>query len=165
MKRQNLDYIFNPGSIAIAGVSHDLTKHSPGRSFMESLINFGFKGKVYPVSPTGDEVLGSKIYPSVKDIPGGVDYVISAIPAQYTPQLLADCAAKGVKVIHFFTAGFSEIEDARGEKLQSEIVRTARLNGIRIIGPNCMGTYCPRTGLTFGVETSEQGLPKPRLKT
>jgi acyl-CoA synthetase (NDP forming) len=155
-----LEYLFNPKSIAIAGVSDDLTKHSPGRSFLESLIDFGYQGKIYPVSPSGSEVMGLTIYPSVQHIPGRVDYVISAIPAPHTPQLVRDCAAKGVKAIQFFTAGFSEIENKAGGKLEAEILSLARENGMRIIGPNCMGIYCPGTGLTFALHVNEQGLPR-----
>ncbi|HEX74974.1 MAG TPA: hypothetical protein G4O12_00170 [Dehalococcoidia bacterium] len=161
MDELGLDYLFHPRSIAIAGVSGDSTKFSPGQGFMQSLIDTGFEGKIYPVNPKGGEVSGSKIYPSVRDIPDRVDYVISAIPAPYTPQLVADCAAKGVRAIHFFTSGFSEIEDEEGQQLESEVLRVARQSGIRIIGPNCMGLYCPKTGLSFAVNFPEQsGFPK-----
>ena len=150
MSKINLDYLFHPESIAIAGVSDDLTIWNAGRGFMQILMESGFKGKIHPINPIGGEVLGLKIYPSIKDIPGNVDYVISAIPARYTPQLVADCATKGVKAIHFFTSGFSEIEDEKGKQLELEILRIAHQSGIRIIGPNCLGLYCPRTGLSFG---------------
>lgn len=120
-----LDYLFNPGSIAVVGVSSDMTKFSSGRSYMQGLVNFGYQGKVYPVSPSGGEIFGSTIYHSIKHIPDRVDYVISGIPAKHTPKLVMDCAAKGVKAIQFFTAGFSEIEDEGGKKLESEILMTA----------------------------------------
>ena len=157
MDKLDLDYIFNPGSIAVVGVSSDLTKFNAGRAYMQGLVNFGYKGKVYPVSPSGGEISGLTIYRNVKDIPNKVDYVIAVIPAKYAPKLVVDCAAKGVKAIHFYTAGFSEIEDQEGKKLESETLRTARRNNIRLIGPNCMGIYCPDTSLTF---SSEQELPK-----
>jgi acyl-CoA synthetase (NDP forming) len=160
LENLTLDYLFKPQSIAVVGVSNDLTRLSSGRAYLQGLIAFGYKGKVYPVSPTGGEVLGSRIYPSVQHIPGKVDYVISVIPAQYTPQLVMDCAAKGVRAIQFFTAGFSEIEDREGQKLEAQILRLARENGMRIIGPNCMGIYCPSTGLTFALQSRKQGLPK-----
>ena len=145
----SLDYLFHPNSIAIVGVSTDKTKIASGQVFLESLIVAGFKGKIYPVSRDQGEILGLKIYPGIKDIPDTVDYVISAIPAQDTPQLIIDCATKRVKAIHMFTAGFSEIADEAGEQLQSQITAMARQKGISIIGPNCMGLYCPKTGLAF----------------
>ena len=145
----SLDYIFHPKSIAVAGVSSDTTRLSQGRHFLESLIDAGFEGKLYPFSRETGEVSGLKIYPSIKDVPGTVDYVISAIPAQHIPQLIIDCASKGVKAIHMFTAGFSEIEDEEGGQLQSQITALAQQTGVRIIGPNCMGLYCPKTHLAF----------------
>ena len=144
-----LDYLFHPNSVAVAGVSDDMTKLSGGRIFTETLITAGYKGKLYPLGPAGGEVFGLKIYPSIKDIPDSVDYVISAIPAQYAPQLLLDCATKGVKAVHMFTAGFSEIADEEGKQLESQIAAIAHQKGIRIIGPNCMGLYCPKTGLSY----------------
>lgn len=144
-----LDYLFHPESVAVAGVSGDMVKISGGRIFTENLIKAGYQGKIYPVGSSGGKVFGLRIYPSVLDIPGRVDYVISSIPAQYTPQLLRDCAIKGVKTVHMFTAGFSESGDKEGEELEAEITRIAQQKGIRILGPNCMGLYCPSNGLSF----------------
>ena len=154
--KPSLDYLFHPRSVAIAGVSGDLARFSGGRMFLQNLINAGYKGKIYPVNPSGGEVLGLKIYPNIKDIPDTVDYVISAIPAQYTPQLVADCADKRVKAVHMFTSGFSEIGDEEEKQLEWQIATMARQKGIRIIGPNCMGLYCPKGGLSFGPDLSKQ---------
>ena len=156
MSDVSLDYLFQPKSIAIAGVSADPTMWNTGRRLMGLLLDSGFKGKIYPINPNGGEVSGLRIYPSIKDIPGTVDYVISAIPARYAPQLVADCATKGVRAIHFFTAGFSETGNDDGERLESEMLRVAHQNGIRVIGPNSMGLYCPRTGLSFGLNFPRQ---------
>jgi acyl-CoA synthetase (NDP forming) len=148
-EKPSLDYLFHPDSIAIVGVSTDKNRIASGQVYLESLLGIGFKGKIYPVSRDQGEILGLKIYPGIMEIPDKVDYVISAIPAQDTPQLIIDCAAKGVKAIHMFTAGFSEIADAAGEQLQSQITNMAWQRGIPILGPNCMGLYCPKTGLAF----------------
>jgi len=145
----SLDYLFHPGSIAIPGVSSDTSKLNAGRTFLEALIDSGFRGRLYPVNRDGGQIFGLKIYPTIGDIPGSVDYVMSAIPARYALQLIADCARKGVKAVHMFTAGFSEIADKAGGQLEAEIAALAKQKGIRIIGPNCMGLYCPKTGLTF----------------
>ncbi len=145
----SLEYLFHPKSIAIAGGAYR-------QLYLEALLYAGFKGRIYPLSRDAGEINGLKTYHSIKDIPDTVDYVISAIPASATPQLIEDCALKGVKAIHMFTAGFSEISDKRGQKLQSEIVAIARQKGIRIIGPNCMGLYCPKTGLSFHPDVSKE---------
>lgn len=145
----SLDFLFHPRSLAIAGVSGDMNRLGGGRGFLESLLDIGFPGKIYPINLEGGEVLGFPVYPGIKAIPEPVDYVISAIPAQFNPQLVRDCADKGVPAIHIFSAGFGEIADVSGKKLEMELVDIARRTGIRIIGPNCMGLYCPRGGLAF----------------
>lgn len=153
MKRgADLDFLFHPKTIAIAGVSEKAKQFNAGLKFLEALMQFGFKGKIYPMNPSGGEVMGMKIYQSVKEIPDQIDFVISAIPAPYTPQLVADAAEKGVKAIHFFTSGFGEIENSEGERLQAEIMAKAKAGGIRVIGPNCLGLYCPAGGLTFNAD-------------
>jgi len=144
-----LDYLFHPQSLAIIGLSSDSNRMNIGQEYLQALLSFGYKGKIYPVGLGGGEIFGIKIYPSIKDIPDTVDYVISAIPAVHTIPLIADCAGKGVKAIQIFTAGFSEIEDEEGGNLQAQLVANAKKTGIRIIGPNCFGLYCPKIGLTF----------------
>ncbi len=146
---ENLDFLFHPKTIAVAGVSENTNKFNAGLMFIQSLTQFGFKGKIYPMNPTGGEIMGMKIYKSVKDIPDKIDFVISAIPSRYTPQLVADAAERGVKAIHFFTSGFSEIENIEGKHLQADIMARAKSGGIRVIGPNCLGLYCPSGGLSF----------------
>jgi len=157
--KQTLEFLFHPRSIAIIGVSSDMRRISGGRRFLMSLMNMDFKGKLYPVNLGGGEIWGLKIYPSLNDIPDKIDYVISAIPAEYVPQLLMDCAGKGVKAVHIFSAGFSEIADASGRELQSHLIKIARRTGIRIIGPNCMGLYYPKAGLGFFRELPKQSGP------
>ncbi|UCC16796.1 MAG: CoA-binding protein [Dehalococcoidales bacterium] len=144
-----LDYIFHPETIAVAGVSNDTKGIGIANSYIKRFEAAGFKGNIYAVNPSGGEALGRKIYPSLKDIPEHIDFVVSAIPARHTPQLISDCAEKGVKLLHLFTAGFSELGNEEGKALESEILSIAQQSGIRMTGPNGMGIYCPKTGLTF----------------
>ena len=142
------DYMFNPRSIAVVGASND-AHNAATNMFLDSIMAFGYKGKLYPVNPKEKEVRGLKAYPSVRDIPGPVDHVISAIPATMILQLLDDCKAKDVKTLHLYTAGFAETGiDDRGD-MQQKLVEAARGSGVRILGPNCMGIYCPSSGVTF----------------
>ena len=149
-----LDYLFYPRSVAIVGVSNDMSRPSGGRVFTETTVKGGFKGPIYPIGQGGGEIYGLKIYPRLTDVTGDIDYVISAIPAQHVPRLLRDCAAKGVTAVHLFTAGFSELGDNEGRRLETEVASIARELGIRLIGPNCMGLYCPRSGLSFCTDFS-----------
>ena len=146
-----LDYLFHPRSIAVTGVSTNTTGLNFGQMLLKCLISAEFNRKLYPVG-RGSEVFGLKIYPSIKDVPEAVDYVISALPAPLTPQLIADGATKGVKAIQMFTAGFSETGSEEGRELERQITTLARRKGIRLIGPNCMGLYCPKTRLAFGTD-------------
>ena len=148
-KPDNLDFLFQPQAIAIAGVSENVNKFNFGLKFLDALTEFGFPGSLYPMNPAGGEIKGRTIFKRLRDIPEPVDYIISAIPAPYTPKLVEEAAEKGVKAIHFFTSGFGEIENAEGKRLQSEIIARAGKGGIRVIGPNCLGLYCPKGGLTF----------------
>jgi acyl-CoA synthetase (NDP forming) len=156
---KNLDFLFHPKTIAIAGVSEKVKQFNAGLKYLEGLMQFGFKGKIYPLNPTGGEIMGMTIYKSVKDIPGKVDFIISAIPAPYTPQLVADAAEKGVRAIHFFTSGFGEIENSEGKRLQADIMARAKNGGIRVIGPNCLGLYCPSAGLSFNPDFEKTSGP------
>ena len=95
-----LDYIFHPKSIAVAGVSAETKGTGIANSYITRFEAAGFKGKIYAVNPSGGEAMGRKIYTSLRDIPDPVDFVVSAIPARHTPQLISDCAEKGVKLLH-----------------------------------------------------------------
>jgi len=150
-----LDELLHPRSLAVVGASG---RTFGGPSFFNSIHEFGFKGPLYPVNPKYDEVMGLKCYPTVKDIPGDVDYVVSSIPASRVLDMIADCAQKGVKIIHLYTARFSETGRKDAAELEQEVLRQARKAGIRLIGPNCMGLYYPEAGVSFrGDLTKESG--------
>ena len=144
-----LEYIFHPRSIAIAGVSAKEAGGFGGGGFVQSLQDVGFRGPIYLIHPTAPAIRGLKCYPSLRDVPDDVDYVISSVPARIVPQLLEDCIAKNVRVLHLFTAGFTETGDAERSKMQEAVVARARQAGIRIIGPNCMGLYVPASRLAM----------------
>jgi len=144
---QGLEYLFHPRSIAVVGVSQDDTNW--GRMFLLPLIQFQYQGNLYPVGLQDGEIAGMKIYRSILDIPGPLDYVICCIPAQFTPQLVEDCVKKKVRAVQFFTSGFSESGEENGKELEQRLVDIARCGSVRIIGPNSLGIYCPSQGLTF----------------
>jgi acetyltransferase len=148
MPQHDLDFLFHPGSLALVGITTAKTWHWT-LTFLEGLLEIGFDRPLYLVNPKGGEIRGHKIYASLKDVPGNIDYVIGLVNAQIAPQLVEECAAKGVRAIHFCTAGFSETGEPDRVKLESELAEVARKKGIRIIGPNCMGIYCPQSRLSF----------------
>jgi acyl-CoA synthetase (NDP forming) len=145
-----LDYVFHPRSVAVVGVSRRRRGFAAvGTTFLTGLKEMGFPA-LFPVNPKYEEVEGLKCYPSILDIEGPLDHVISNVPASVLPHLVDECIAKGVRCIHFFTAGFRETGDQRRADLELELVARARQAGIRVLGPNCMGLYVPASKLTFG---------------
>jgi acyl-CoA synthetase (NDP forming) len=145
--------LFFPRSVAIIGVPRSL---KTGRLFLMALIDQGFPGPIYPVNPHTSEIDGLKAYPSLSSIPGPVDLAIILVPQSDTLPVLQECALKGVKGAVLFTAGYSETGTAEGRALEAEIVRVARASGIRLIGPNGMGFYCPKSGLSFFPQLSKE---------
>jgi acyl-CoA synthetase (NDP forming) len=148
MHPHDLDFLFHPNSIALVGITTAKTWHWT-LTFLEGLLEMGFDRPLYLVNPKEGEREGHKIYTSLKDVPGNVDYVIGLVNAQIAPKLVEECAQKGVRAIHFCTAGFSETGEEDRVNLESELVEVARRNGIRILGPNCMGIYCPKSRLSY----------------
>jgi acyl-CoA synthetase (NDP forming) len=145
-----IDYIFHPRSVAVVGPSPQLGLAGMGASFVLALQDIGFEGGLYPVNPKHQDVLGLKCYPSLLDIPGPVDHVIFSVPVRAVLDVVDDCVAKGVRSMHFFTAGFSETGEEEGAELERQVVQRARQAGIRVIGPNCIGLYCPAGKISFG---------------
>lgn len=142
-----LDYIFHPRSVAVVGASAEPQKQ--GYKYVELLQKFGFKGNLFAVNSKGGEVLGLKAFPSLRDLPVPVDYVIGTVPAPALAQLLDDCISRGVKVLQLFTARLGETGKEELMRQEKELIERARKAGIRVLGPNCMGIYYPKEGLSF----------------
>jgi len=142
-----IEAIFHPRAIAVVGASAN--PDTPGYDYVHALQTFGYPGAIYPVNPRAEEILGLTSYPSLRDVPGDVDYVISCIPASAVLDLVEDCAAKGARALQLFTARFSETGRAEGAELERRLAERARAAGVRIIGPNCMGLLYPAQGISF----------------
>jgi acyl-CoA synthetase (NDP forming) len=142
-----IEAVFHPRSVAVVGASTN--PDSPGHDYVRSLLDFNYRGSVYPINPRASELLGLRAYPSLRDVPGTVDFVISCIPAEGILDLVEECREKGVKVLQLFTGRFSETGRREGARLEEELMRRARAAGLRVIGPNCMGVYYPAGGLSF----------------
>ena len=151
-----LDAIFTPRSVAIVGLPRGMKS---GKLFLIALQEQGFPGHIYPVHPKAREIDGLETYPSVSAIPGPVDLAIILVPYQSALSVVRECAAKGVKGAVLFTAGYKETGTEEGKALEKEIAGVARSSGMRIFGPNCMGLYCPSTGLSFFPEISREPGP------
>ena len=131
-----LEKFFRPESVAVIGASRE--KGKVGHDVLSNLIEHGFKGGIYPVNPKADEILGLKCFASIRDVPGNVDLAVVVVPARFAPDVVKDCAAKKVPALIVITAGFKET-GREGAEIERRMVETARENGIRIVGPNCLG--------------------------
>ncbi len=155
MDYSELNTIFHPRSMAVIGASFDLA----GTIHLSSMLNYGFQGKIYPINRGGHDVLGLKAYTSLKEAPDPIDFAFVQVPAKVSAQVIRDCAAKGVKLATLFTAGFGESENEWGKDLEKELIDAARQGGLRLLGPNCMGLYCPAAHLTFGPDFPAESGP------
>ena len=140
---QQLDYLFNPGSVVLIGASNNLSKW--GYHVLSLLIAKGGR-QIYPINKNEAEVQGLKAYPSVSKVPGTVDLAVITVPIVEVPAAMKDCAGKGVKAAVVIPGGFAEIGND-GARIQREVVEIARQGGIRLVGPNCMGHF--DTGSNF----------------
>lgn len=138
--------IFQPKSIAVIGASS--SKGKIGNILMNNLRAGKGKFKLFPVNPKREKVMGLKAYPSVLDIEEKVDLALIAVPAQFVPQAVKECAwhASPIRNIVIISAGFSEI-GAEGKAREKEVKKIADEYGLNIIGPNCLGVLNTHCGL------------------
>jgi len=144
---ENLDEIFHPRSIAIVGASENVV--SFGYQCLRYLCKGGYRGKIYPIAPQKKKIMGLRVYKTLGEVPGNIDYVICCINANMVIDLLRECTQKKVKAVHLFTGRLSETGDSNRRGLEKDILSEAQKLGIHLIGPNCMGIYNPRERITF----------------
>jgi acetyl coenzyme A synthetase (ADP forming)-like protein len=133
---RQMNRIMKPKSVAVIGASSESGKI--GNSVMKNLINGGYKGEIFPIHPKADEILGKKVYRSVKDVPGEVDIAVFAIPASLVAGALVECGEKKVVGAILIPSGYAETGNVKG---QEEIQAIGLKYGIRLMGPNIYGFY------------------------
>jgi acyl-CoA synthetase (NDP forming) len=143
---EDLDRMFAPARIAIIGVSSE--GFGFGRGIFLSHLAIGYAGKLYPVNRNGGSIEGMTIYPSIEAIPESIDFAIIAVPAKHVKSALEACRLKGAVGAEVLSSGFSETDTPEGVALEDGL-RTIAARGIRVLGPNCFGIYCPSSGLTM----------------
>ena len=148
--KNGLDVSFHPDSIALVGASP--TPGKLGHSILQSILEGGYQGRVFPVNPKGGEILGLQVFKSVKDIPGDVALAIFVIPAFLIPSSIKEFRLKKLKSAIVITAGFKESGE-QGKKLGKEAVNSAKEIGTVMIGPNCAGVYSSSANLNARLTT------------
>lgn len=137
--------LFSPTSIAVIGAS--ATEGKVGHDILKNLLEQGYKGKVFPVNPKREEILGIKAFGSVGDISEQVDMAAIVIPAKFVAGVMKECAEKGVKYIVIISAGFKEVGTEEGKALEEEIKQIALTQNLTVLGPNCLGILRPPEGM------------------
>jgi predicted CoA-binding protein len=140
---EGAEALFDPQSIAFIGASTVTTKL--GYRSIRNLLDFGFHGPIYPIHPKARTICDLPAYPSILDVPAQVDRAYIALGAAQVPDALRQCREKGVKVVQVLTAGFSEWSagdgPSKGEALEREIAAVLADGSMRMVGPNCIGTF------------------------
>lgn len=156
---RGLDALFKPRSIAIFGASEDVTKIG-GRP-LQFLQKYGYRGAIYPINRKGGTVQSLQAYANVADLPEAPELAVMAVPPESVLEAVKDCAARGVRAAVILSSGFSEMGEA-GSRLQAEIGQVARSSGMRVVGPNCLGSIgvADKSIATFSVAL-ESAFPTP----
>ena len=152
------DALFNPRAVALVGASGDEKKNTarPQRF----LQKHGFKGRIIPINPSRDSILGETAYPTILAAPGPIDHAFIMVPAKFVPGVIEDCVKAGVKTAAIYSDGFAETGE-EGRRVQEQMVRLANNGGLRIIGPNSMGTIDVQAGAAITVNAA---LELPEIK-
>lgn len=155
---RELEAFFQAKCVAIYGAS--VTPNSVGQAILQNFIKPQFTGKVVAVNPKYKQVMGVPCYSTLQEVPDPVDLVVVAVPARLAPAVFDDIAAKGSKAAIVISGGFSET-GPRGAELEDQIVAIANRNGIRIVGPNCVGVIDTHSHIdTFFLPEYRCGRPR-----
>jgi len=156
-KEEMLDKLFNPRTVAVVGATPKEGK--VGNTILKNLLASGTGLlSIYAVNPRYDRIQGLKCYPSLSEIQGDIDLAVIAIPAEGVPNVLEQCAERGVENVVVISAGFKEV-GREGAVLESELVKIAKEHKLNIVGPNCLGIINTHANLnaTFGKTVPDKG--------
>lgn len=153
---QKLTKLLNPKSIAIVGVSNNPSKL--GSLILSNILNSGYQGKIFPVNPKYEEVLGLKCYKSISEINEVIDLVCIVVPAEFVLDIIKESGVKKIPFAIIISSGFSET-GVSGQNTQKELLQIAKENNIRLIGPNCLGEIVPssKLNLSFAMTSAIDG--------
>lgn len=141
----NLEYLFQPRSIAVIGATNDPC--NPGQILMRNLMGGGFLGPVMPVSTDAEAISGVLTYKDVEDLPKVPDLAVICRPLQDCPALLSKLSEIGVRAVALIGPGFSAMPEDEKNKLRGELLRAAKSPQMRILGPKSLGFIIPTQNL------------------
>ncbi|RJP30665.1 MAG: hypothetical protein C4536_09565 [Actinobacteria bacterium] len=153
-----MEAFFNPSSVAVAGASSSAMKL--GNVTLANLMRFGYRGKVFTIHPRAGEIMGVPAYPSVREVGERVDVAVGVLPRESILDFVLDCAAAGVKNVIVCAAGYSDA-GAEGAELQRRLEEAVRSRGMRMMGPNSVGTISTRSGFVTSLMSLDPIEPGP----
>jgi 3-hydroxypropionyl-CoA synthetase (ADP-forming) len=154
----HLDVFFKASSVALIGAS--ATPGKIGNAILDSLAKYQYQGKVYPVNPSREEIMGLKAWPSLSAIPDPIDLVVVTVALPMVPALIRECSARGVHNMVIISGGGKEL-GGESEELEAAIKALARENDLRVVGPNCIGVFDGETRLDTFFQVHER-MVRPR---
>ncbi|MCK9245482.1 MAG: acetate--CoA ligase family protein [Anaerolineaceae bacterium] len=140
----SLKPFFNATGVAILGASTNPKKLSYG--ILKNLVDFGYQGEIYPVNPKADQILGKRAYATVADVPDPVELAVVVLPVTMIMETMREIGERGIKTVVIITGGFKEL-GPDGAEIEKSVKKLADEYGMRVVGPNCVGTMDIRTGL------------------
>jgi acetyl coenzyme A synthetase (ADP forming)-like protein len=155
---KKIDCFFKPKSVAIIGASRNPKKI--GHVILRNFLEGGFKGKVFPINPNAEKLLGHTSYPSVLEVKEKIDLAVISLPASLVPKVLEECGKKKIPASIIISGGFKERGNLDLERKTEEIIKKYK---IRVIGPNCLGVFDPYSGIDtifnprYKLERAEKG--------
>jgi 3-hydroxypropionyl-CoA synthetase (ADP-forming) len=155
---KHLESFFRAGSVALIGAS--ATPGKVGNAVLDSLLGHDYQGRVFPINPGRDEIMGARTYPSLKDIPEPVDLVVVTIDLRLVPDIIQECADRNIHNMVVISGGGKELGGERTE-LEANIRRLAKEHDVRIVGPNCIGVFDGGTRLDTFFQVQERMLRPP----
>ncbi len=133
---KQLEPMFHPESVAIIGASNK--KRKIGNTILKNMAESGYKGKVFPINPKEEQIMGHRAYKTISEVKSEIDLAVLCIPSKYCVPIVEECGSIGVKTMVIITAGFKEI-GGDGLERENNIVEIGKKYGMRILGPNCLG--------------------------
>jgi len=135
---EQVKQFLEPQSVAIVGASRRTGEGA--YNVLENLLGYGYQGRIYPVNPNANEILGVKTYSKVGELPEKVDLAIISLPRSLVPGMVEECIEEGISAITIVTQGFRDADDDEGKQLQEQVDRLVEGSGVRVLGPNTFGT-------------------------
>ncbi|TAM90532.1 MAG: CoA-binding protein [Candidimonas sp.] len=143
--------LFQPDAVAFIGAS--TSREKLGYRNIKNLVDYQYPGKIYPIHPSAAEICGQRAYPSILDVPDPVDRAYIAVGADRVPEMLQQCKRKGVRVVQVLSAGFAEWSaghSSAGTTRERDVRGALGDTSMRMIGPNCIGTFSASGRLSMG---------------